>query len=116
MADGDGGVLVEQQHGGGLAHDVAAADDDGVLAGDGNVAALENFDDAGGRAGRESGAAGQQTARVHGMKAVHVFRGGDGVEEGLGVDLRGKRKLDEDAVDVVARVELGNERRAFRRW
>ncbi len=105
MADGDGGVLVEEQHGGGLAHDVAAADDDGVLAGDGNVAALENLNDAGGGAGRERGTAGLQTAGVDGVEAVYVFCGGDGVEEHLGVDLFGQRKLDEDAVDVVAGVE-----------
>ncbi len=55
VADCDGGILVEQQHGGGLADDVAAADDDGVLAGDGNIAALEDFDDAGGRAGARAG-------------------------------------------------------------
>ena len=64
---------VEQQHGDGLADNVAAADDDGVLAGDGNVAALENLNDAGRRAGRERRTAGLQTAGVHGMKAVDVF-------------------------------------------
>ncbi len=78
---------MEQQHGDGLAHNVAAADDDGVLAGDGNFAALENLDDAGGRAGRERRTAGEQAARVHGMKAVHVFRGIDGIEQAFGVDL-----------------------------
>jgi hypothetical protein len=36
VADGDGGVLVEQQHGRRLAHNVAAAHHHGVLAGDGN--------------------------------------------------------------------------------
>jgi hypothetical protein len=55
VANGDRGVVVEQEHGGGLADDVAAADDDGVLAGDGNdSAALEDFDDAGGGAGGQS--------------------------------------------------------------
>ena len=32
VADGDGGVGRQQHHGHGLAHDVAAADDDGVFA------------------------------------------------------------------------------------
>ena len=109
VADGDGRVLVQQQHGDGLADDVAAADDDGVLAGDGNVAALENLDDSGGRAGRERGTAGLQAAGVDGMKAVDIFLGRDGIEQRLGVDLRGQRQLDEDAVDVVAGVELGDE-------
>ena len=105
VADCDGRVLVQQEHGGGLAHNVTAADDDGVLAGDGNLAALEDFNHAGGRAGRERGTAGLETAGVDGMKAVDILGRRDRVEEGLGVNLFGKRKLDQDAVDVVAGVE-----------
>ena len=90
VADGDGGVLMEQEHGGGLADDVAAPDDDGMLAGDGNLAALEDFDDSGRRAGRERGAAGLETAGVDGMKAVDIFGWDDGIEESFGVDLAGK--------------------------
>ena len=109
VADRHGRVLVEQQHRDGLAHDVAAAHDHCVLAGDGNAAALENLDDSGGRAGRERRPAGQQTACIHGMKAVDVLGGIDGVEQGLGIDLRGQRQLDQNAVDLVAPVELGDE-------
>ena len=83
VANRNGGVLVEQQHRDGLAHNVAAAHDHGVLAGDGNLAALENLNHAGRRAGRKRRAAGKQAARVHGMKAVHIFGWIDGVEQRL---------------------------------
>ena len=77
------GVLVEQQHRHGLAHNVAAAHDHRVLAGDGNLAALQNLDHARGRAGRKRRPAGEQPARVHGMKAVHVLRRIDRIEQRL---------------------------------
>jgi hypothetical protein len=35
------------------------------------------------------------------VEAVHIFGGQHGVEQRLGIDLFGQRKLDEDAVDVV---------------
>jgi hypothetical protein len=47
------------------------------------------------------------------MEAISVFFGGDGVEQALGVNVFRQRKLDEDAVDVVAGVELGDEREQF---
>ena len=100
--------MVEQEHGGGLADDVAAPDDDSMLAGDGKAAALEDFNDAGGRAGRERGTASEQAAGVDGVKAVNILGGSDGVEEDFGIDLRRERELDEDAVDVVAVIETGD--------
>ena len=39
MADGDGGICIQQQHGGGLADDIAAANDHRFLSSNGNVAA-----------------------------------------------------------------------------
>ena len=110
VANRHGGVFVQQQDRHGLAHNVAAAHDDGVLTGDGNVAALENLDHARRRAGRERRAAGKQAARIDGMKSVHVFRRIDRIQQTLGVDVRGQRKLDQDAVDLVARVELSDQR------
>ncbi len=56
-----------------------------------------------------SAGAGEQAARVHGMEAVDVFRRIDGVKKRFRIDLRGERQLDEDAVNVVARVEAGDE-------
>ena len=81
-------IFVQQQDRHGLAHDVAASDDDGVLAGDGNAAALENLDHARWRAGRERRPPGEQAARIYGMKTVHVLRRLDCIQQTLGVDLR----------------------------
>ncbi len=69
------------------------------------MAALENLDNAGGRARSESRPASLKTACIDGMEAVYILLRHHGVEQEFGVDLRGKRKLDEDAVDVVAGVE-----------
>src|ERR1019366_4493129 len=78
VADGDGGVLVQQHQGHGLADDVAAAEHHGVLAGHGDLIILQHLNDASGRAGARRGAAGDQVADVDGMKTVGVFIGGDG--------------------------------------
>ena len=43
------------------------------------------------------------------METVDVFCGIDGFENALGIDLLGKRELDEDAVDVVVGVEITDE-------
>src|SRR6185312_15075862 len=105
VTDCDGGILVQEKHRDWLADNIAAANDDCMLAADGEVAALENFDDACRRAGGESGAAGLEFAGIHGMESIHIFGWRDGVEEKLGVDLLGKRELNQDAVDVVSIVE-----------
>ena len=106
MANRDGGVGVHEEKGHGLADDVAAAEDDGVCAFDGNVVAAKDFHAAGGSAGDQAGAPADEAAEIHGMEAVHVFEGIDGFEDALGVHLRRKRELDEDAVDVVVAVQV----------
>ena len=105
VADGDGGGGVEKQHRHGLANDVRATEDDGVFAGDGEVAAMHHFHHARGGAGLKAGLARDEAADVDGVEAVDVFGGGDGFEEALGIDVFGERELDEDAVDLVAAVE-----------
>ena len=109
MANGDGSVGMHQEKSHGLADDVAAAEHDGVGAFDGDLVAAKNFHAAGGSASDESGTIGNKLAEIHGMEAVDVFCGIDSFENALGIDLRGKRKLDEDAVDVVVIVEVGDE-------
>ncbi len=94
VADGDGGVLVQQHQCHGLADDVAAAQDYGVLAGHGDLIELQHFDNAGGRAGARRGAARDQVADVDGMKAVGVFIGGYGFEDAARVDVFGEGHLD----------------------
>jgi hypothetical protein len=109
VADGDGGILVQQQHGHGLAYNVAAAHHHRMFASDGQIVAFENLDNAGGSAGRKSLASGLQAAGVDRMKSVHILLGSHGVKQRLGVNVRGKRQLDEDSIDVVARVKRGYE-------
>src|SRR5260370_1354390 len=105
MADGDGGVGVHEEKGHGFADDVAAAKDHGVGAFDFDVVAAQNFHAACGSAGDQAGAPADEAAEVDGMKTVHVLGGIDGFQNALGIDLRGKRKLDEDAVYVVVAIQ-----------
>ena len=113
MADGDGGVGVHEEKRHGLADDVAAAEDGCVFAFDWNFAAAQNFHHAERGAGDEIGASGDEAADVEGMEAVDIFGGIDGFEDFLGVNLCGKRKLDEDAVDVVAAIEIFDDGEQF---
>src|SRR6185437_15784142 len=105
MINRNGSVFMEQQHRDRLADDVAAADNHSVLPADRQAAALEDFDDTRWSAWSQCRATRLQLARVDGMKAVHILRGKYGVEQGLGIDLLRKWKLDQDAVDVIAVVE-----------
>src|SRR6266851_1975294 len=106
MADRDGGVGVHQEQGHGFADDVAAAKDHGVGAFDLDFVAAQNLHAAGGSAGDQAGAPADQAAEVDGMKTVHVLGGIDGFQDALGIDLRGKRKLDENAVNVVVAIQV----------
>ena len=54
--------------------------------------------------GCRPGLAGLQASDVDGVESVDILAGRDGFEQALGVDVRGKRELDEDAVDFVAGV------------
>src|SRR5208282_459701 len=113
VADGDGGVLIQQQHGDRLAHNVAASDYHGFLPGDRNLAALQNLHDAGRRAGHQSWTLRRKVAHVHGMESVYVFGGIDRQQNLLGIDVRGQRQLNQDAVDFVAAVQAGDEGEQF---
>jgi hypothetical protein len=47
------------------------------------------------------------------MKAVNILCWVDRIQQGLGVNLGGEWKLDEDTVDIVTGVESGNEVKHF---
>jgi hypothetical protein len=106
MADGDGGVGVHEEKGHGLAYDVTAAKDDGVGAFNLDFVAAQDFHAAGRSAGDEAGTPADETAKVDGMEAVDIFGRIDSFENALGIDLRGKWKLDENAVDVVGTIQV----------
>src|ERR1700731_1519675 len=106
MANRDGGVGVHEEEGHGLADDVAAAEHHGIGAFDFDFVTAKNFHAAGRSAGDQAGASADEAAEIDGMKTVHVFGGIDGFEDALGIHLRGKRKLDENAVDVVVAIQV----------
>src|SRR6266404_1861085 len=106
MANGDGGVGVHQQKRHGLADDVAPAQDYGVGAFDLDFITAQNFHTAGGSAGDQAGTSADEAAEIDGVEAVHVLGGIDGFEDALGIDLRGKRELNQDAINVVVAIQV----------
>ena len=83
VANGDGGVFVQQQHRHGLAHDIAATHDHGMLARNGNSAALQHLNNAGGSAGRQRGLSTLQAANIHRMKSIDIFLRRNGLVQQL---------------------------------
>jgi hypothetical protein len=71
---------MEQEHGYGLADDVAAAYDNRMLTADGKAASLKDFDYACRGAGRQSWAARLQATSVHRMKTIYILFGRDCVK------------------------------------
>ena len=113
MADRDRRVALQQQHRHGLADDLAPADDDRVAPRDRDAGSIEDLDDAGGRARLQVRAPLHQLADVHRVEPVDVLVRIDRVEHALRgplPDRGGQRRLDENAVVAIARVEAGDER------
>ncbi len=99
MADGDGGVLLQQHQRHGLAHDVAAPDHHRVFAFEVVADALQHLHAAIGRAGPEAGQAGHERTGAGDVKTVHILGGRDRLDHLLRIDVRGQGKLHQDAVD-----------------
>ena len=102
----DGSVFVQQQQRDGLADDIAAPHYHRSLAGDRDAAAFQDFDDAGGRTRARSGQSGCEPADVAGVKSIDIFFGRDGEQDALLIHLFRQWKLDEDAIDIGAGVQL----------
>jgi hypothetical protein len=113
VADGDGGVGVHEEQSHGFTDDVTAAEDDSVGALDGNFGAAKNFHASRGSASDEAGAPTDEAAEIDGMETVDVLGGVDGFKNAFGVDLLGKRELDEDAVDIVVAIEIFDDAEHF---
>ena len=108
MRDGHGRVAMQQQERHRLADDVAAADDDGARPGDRNVRPLEDFDDAGRRAGDEAGAILHKIADINRMEPVDVLVGAHDIEDssfGVRAHRGRQRRLHEDAVVLLAAIQ-----------
>eukprot|EP00053_Salpingoeca_punica_P017007 m.162601 g.162601 ORF g.162601 m.162601 type:complete len:543 (-) comp17091_c0_seq1:3-1631(-) len=113
VADGHRGVGPEQQLGHGAADDVAAAEHNGVLAGQLHARLLQQVHASVRRAADDRrlvfGLLREQ-ADVGGVEAVHILGRIDEVDEGVLVNrvLRVQRQLHQDAVHVVVFVQVAN--------
>ena len=116
VADRHRRILGQQQHRRRLAHDVAAADDHRILSRDRQIAALQYLDQTRRRARRQRRLPGLQPPNIHRMKAVHILLRSHRLQQPLRIHLRRQRKLYQNAVDIVAAVQLGHQREhLFRR-
>jgi len=94
----------EERHG--FADNVAAAENDGVGTFDLDVIAAQNFHAASGGACNKTGATTDEAAEVDWVKSVDVLGRIDGFEDALGVDLGGKRELNEDAINIIVAIQI----------
>ena len=107
---------MQQQQRHRFADDVAPADDDRVLPGERDPLALEQLDAAERRARHERRPFLDQPADIFRMKPVDVLCGIDGVEHALlrtRPHRRGQRRLHEDRVDAIVRIERAHRREHF---
>src|ERR1044072_3741650 len=105
VADCDGRVALQEECRDGAADDVAAADDDRARAAHLHALAPEHLDNSRGRTWQKRGPSQHHAPDVDGREAVHVLVRVDGLYHRRLVEAARQRKLDEYAVNVVARVE-----------
>src|SRR5882762_11396247 len=106
MANRDGGIGMHEEKRHGLADNVTAAKDDSVGAFDFDVIAAQDFHAPRGGASHETGAPADEAAEVNGVKSVDVFGRIDRLQDALDIHLRGKRELNQNAVNVVVAVQI----------
>ena len=114
MADGNGGVLAHEHHGGGLADHQAAANDRGVLALAVDTVVVQNLHAGGGGAGGEAQTV--QSLKHTGVgqmgHAVHVLPGVEAVADLIlvGLQMLGQGTEHQHAVDGIVGVDLIDDR------
>src|SRR5262245_7893310 len=116
VTDRDGRVDMQEKERHRLTDDVAAPDDDGVRTGDVDARPFQQLDDPRRRTRRQGRPALHEPPYVDRMKTVDVLRGIDRVEHttlGVGAHRRRERRLHEDAIVNVARVQTGYDRQQF---
>ena len=96
-----------------FADDVRPADHDGVEAAEAAELLLQQMEAAERRARHEGREARRQPSCIDGVKPVDILRGIDRLDDAGCVDLRRKRKLDEDAVDPIVSIEIGDQLQKF---
>lgn len=107
VAEGDGGVF-----GGAGEHEAeraadrqAAADDADLGTGDRYAMVTQEFDDAAWRARQRAGHAQDQAAEIRRVQPVGILGRIDELKDGVGVDVGGKRELDDESGDGGVGVE-----------
>src|SRR5260221_8165020 len=106
MTNRDGRVAVQQKQSHGLADNIATAENHGVGALDGNIISAKDLHASRGRASDQPGPIADEHSHADGMKAVDILRGIDRLEDPLRIDLRRQGKLDENAINIVIRIEV----------
>lgn len=106
VTDGDSGVGIGEQHGQRLTDNVTATDDNRLLAFDGDIGAAENFHASSGSAGDKARALSTEVANVDRVKSINILFGRDGKENALGIDVRRQGKLNKNAINLIAIIEL----------
>ena len=105
MADGDGGVLLQEHEGHGFAHDVAAANHNRVFAAQVVVNAFEHFHAAIRCAGPKARLPHHERTRAADMKTIHIFEGRNGFDHLVGIDVVGQGQLNQNAMNSRVLVE-----------
>lgn len=110
MAKRDGGIgpFAGKQQRHGFADNVAAADDNGALAGRLDATAAQQLHNTRRRTGHKRVLAKQKLAERNRMEAVDVLLRGNGTDDLLLVEATRQRKLNQDAVHARILIEAGN--------
>lgn len=108
MANGDGGVSLQEKERNGFADDVAAAHHNRVLARNRNAFFVQQINYPGRSTGDKLRGANQQCAGILDMETINVFSGRDRGKYARFADVRGQRQLDQHGVDARVSVELLN--------
>src|SRR5258708_80854 len=109
MADGHGGVRVQQQQSQRLPDDIAASDDHGMFSGDWDFVAPQHFNNAGGCAGARGRNVCDEISEIEGMKTVRVLVGREARQHPTVLDLRRHGGLHQEARDFPPFVEAADD-------
>src|SRR5579872_6099269 len=113
MADRDRRILLQQQKRSRFAHDVAAPDNDRVLAADWKLVALEQLDHSRRRAGLWPWPPRRQQAYVVRMKSVHILLRRNRQQNALRIDMGRQRELYQYPVDFRPRIQILDDSQKF---
>ena len=104
MADGDSGILLQQHHGHGLAHNVASANDHRMFALEVVVNAFQHLHATIRCAGPKTWHASHQRACASNVKAIDILGGRNGLNHFLCINVRRQRQLNQNAMNAVVMI------------